>query len=178
MLLFSSAASILPSCPAVSCTMASTSLDHQCGDSRSQTHRSRTNSGVSTTEGLLRSLTLVESPVDTFDATSYPSSRPQSSHGLASPAYISTVPPTLSTTLSTSASHPQSSFALISDLALDEDWFDTPQARTQGTPLLRIEPAPDHSEPAPSSSQSPSTSQPASMRCVSPTKHFAVVLLD
>ncbi|KAL2199551.1 hypothetical protein P885DRAFT_30243 [Corynascus similis CBS 632.67] len=56
-------------------------------DACSHTPRSRAGSGVSTTESLLQNLQLAETT--SLETGSYTTSRPQSSQGLASPAYLS-----------------------------------------------------------------------------------------
>lgn len=145
--------------------MHSSYADYQDGDIHSQTHRSRTNSGVSTTEGLFQSLKLVESPANTFDTASYPSSRPPSSQRLSTP-YISSGLPTSPAFLPASSSHLQLSLPPTSDSLLDSDWFNTPHATTLGAPFFRIEPASSYSGPRTTSSPSPRTTQSASMRCV------------
>jgi hypothetical protein len=162
----SSLSSVLPFSSGVSCTMNPTYSNHQYEDSHSQNHRSRTNSGASTTQGLFQSLKLVESPVEALDTTSYPSSRPKSSQGLDSPAYISSSQTVSPAFLPAPSSHSQSSFPHISDSALDADWFDTSHAQAPGVTLFRLEPAPRYSRPGPTSSPSSRTTQPASMRCV------------
>jgi hypothetical protein len=112
-------------------------------DTYSHTPRSRADSGVSTTEGLLQNLHLVETT--SFETASYTSSRPTSSRGLPSPAYLS---PSLSHSpgyLSTPLSQHQQSFPPLSSEAAisDAEWFQADQPRTPGAPLLRLEPAND-----------------------------------
>lgn len=145
--------------------MDSTYSDQLYEGVHSHTHRSRTNSGVSTTEALFHSLKLAESSADTFDPTPYNSSSPQSSHGLASPAYISPAPPTSATFLPTINSQSQSNLPRIPDSVLNASWFDTQEPSTQGTPIVRISPAITYSELTRSTSQLPNT-RTASMRCV------------
>lgn len=120
-------------------------------DTYSHHTRSRAGSGVSTTEGLLQNLQLAETT--SFETASYTSSRPPSSRGLASPAYLS---PSLSHSpgyLATPLSQPQQSFPPFSSDAVvsHQDWFEEEQARTQGAPLLRLEPAHDQLSAPPSS---------------------------
>ncbi|KAK4154666.1 hypothetical protein C8A00DRAFT_42604 [Chaetomidium leptoderma] len=120
-------------------------------DSYSRTPRSRADSGLSTTEGLLQNLHLAEST--SFETGSYTSSRPPSSRGLASPAYLS---PSLSHSpgyLSTPLPQHQISFPPLSSEAVvsDAEWFETEQSQAQGAPLLRLQPAHDRLG-APSSS--------------------------
>lgn len=122
-------------------------------DTYSHIPRSRAGSGVSTTEALLQNLHLAET--STFETGSYTSSRPPSSRGLASPAYLS---PSLSHThtpgyLSTPLSQHQQSFpTLSSEEAIQHpEWFEEEQSRGQGTPLLRLEPAHDQLGVSPSS---------------------------
>jgi hypothetical protein len=111
----------------------------------SQTPRSRAGSGVSTTEGLLQNLHLAETP--SFETGSYTTSRPPSSRGLASPAYLSPSlshsPGYLSTPLSQQHQQPfppLSSEAVVSDA----EWFETEHSQqAQGAPLLRLQPAHD-----------------------------------
>ncbi|KAK4240688.1 hypothetical protein C8A03DRAFT_41800 [Achaetomium macrosporum] len=102
----------------------------------SRNPRSRAGSGVSTTEGLLQNLQLAESP--SFETGSYTNSRPPSAY--LSPS-LSHSPGFLSTPLS---QHQQSFPPLSSETAVSEaDWFEAEQARAQGAPLLRVEPAQD-----------------------------------
>jgi hypothetical protein len=149
--------------------MDSTYPVYQYEESHSQTHRSRTSSSVSTTEGLFQSLKLVEAPVDTSGATSYLGSRLQASQGPASSIYITSAIPTTPALLPTSSSQPHSPFPLISDSVPDADWFHTLHATTEtapttGAPLLRVESSPGHSQHRTSSTASPRTTQSASMR--------------
>ncbi|KAK4251146.1 hypothetical protein C7999DRAFT_28174 [Corynascus novoguineensis] len=122
-------------------------------DACSHTPRSRAGSGVSTTEGLLQNLQLAETT--SLETGYYTTSRPQSSQGLASPAYLS---PSLSHSpgyLSTSFTQHQTPFpSLPSDpAASDPEWFKTEQIQAQGAPLLRIQPAQD--QPGESASPPP-----------------------
>ncbi|KAB5581084.1 hypothetical protein GE09DRAFT_1168330 [Coniochaeta sp. 2T2.1] len=139
--------------------------DRQYEESHSQTHRSRTDSGVSTTQGLLESLNLVESPPETFDSVSYPRSTSHFSQGAGSPIYITSALPTPSTFLPTSSSQPLSTYPHISEPVLDADWFHTSNTTTDA-PLLRIESTPGYSRQRISSTPSPRTTQPASMSTV------------
>jgi hypothetical protein len=112
-------------------------------DTYSHTPRSRAGSGVSTTEGLLQNLHLAEST--SFETGSYTTSRPSSSRGLASPAYLS---PSLSHSpsyLSTPLTQHQTPFPHLSSEAVvsDAEWFESEQSRAQGAPLLRLQPAHD-----------------------------------
>jgi len=123
-------------------------------DACSHTPRSRAGSGVSTTEGLLQNLQLAETT--SLETGSYTTSRPQSSQGLASPAYLS---PSLSHSpgyFSTSFTQHQTPFpSLPSNPATsDPEWFKTEQVQAQGAPLLRIQPAQDH-QPGESASSTP-----------------------
>jgi hypothetical protein len=123
-------------------TYSSQSFD----DTYSHIPRSRAGSGVSTTEALLQNLHLAET--STFETGSYTTSRPASSRGLASPAYLSPslshAPGYLSTPLS---QHQQSFPPLSSEEAIQHpEWFEEEQLRGQGTPLLRLEPA--HASPS------------------------------
>ncbi|EAQ89315.1 hypothetical protein CHGG_05934 [Chaetomium globosum CBS 148.51] len=88
-------------------------------DTYSHTPRSRAGSGVSTTEGLLQNLHLAEST--SFETGSYTTSRPSSSRGLASPAYLS---PSLSHSpgyLSTPLTQHQTPFPPLSSEAVASD---------------------------------------------------------
>ncbi|KAK3939121.1 hypothetical protein QBC46DRAFT_263886 [Diplogelasinospora grovesii] len=126
--------------------------DQSLEETYSQNPRSRAgSSGVSTTEGLFQTLQLVDSPanVSSFDGASYTGSRPPSSRGLPSPAYISASLPHSASFVSASP-YP----LRLSQQVLDAEWFETQQPQTLGTPLLRVEAAPDqqlHTPPAPSS---------------------------
>jgi hypothetical protein len=122
--------------------MGSPRSDYGLGDSYSHAPRSRTNSGVSTTEGLFRTLQLADSPATSYAGSSIPSA---SHPGLAS--------------------HTRSHFPLPSEGNLDADWFDTPQPAVQGTPLLRVDSAETYSRVTPSSSPS-SNPQSSTMRYV------------
>lgn len=82
----------LPAPP--SSTMVSPRPDHGLGESYSHAPRSRTSSGVSTTEGLFRTLQLADSP-----ATSYaPSPFPLPSEGDLDPAWFDTQQPAVQDT--------------------------------------------------------------------------------
>ncbi|GAB1311398.1 hypothetical protein MFIFM68171_01608 [Madurella fahalii] len=122
--------------------MDSTYSDQRFSDTYSRNPRSRAGSGVSTTEGLLQNLQLAETP--SLETASYTSSRPPSSRGLPSPAYLS---PSLSHSpgfLSTPVSQHQQQqpySSLSSEAIPDADWFETDHPRAQGAPLLRLEPA-------------------------------------
>ncbi len=117
-------------------------------DTYSRTPRSRAGSGVSTTEGLLRSLQLAETTA--FETGSYTSSRPPSSRGLASPAYLSQrLSQSPNYLASAPHSHLQQPFPPL--LSEDAQWFDAEHSRAQGAPLLRLEPAHDQLGAAPSS---------------------------
>lgn len=117
-------------------------------DTYSRTPRSRAGSGVSTTEGLLRSLQLAETTA--FETGSYTSSRPPSSRGLASPAYLSQrLSQSPNYLASAPHSHLQQAFPPL--LSEDAQWFDAEHSRAQGAPLLRLEPAHDQLGAAPSS---------------------------
>lgn len=112
-------------------------------DTYSHTPRSRAGSGVSTTEGLLQNLHLAEST--SFETGSYTTSRPSSSRGLASPAYLS---PSLSHSpgyLSTPLTQHQTPFPPLSSeaVASDAEWFESEQSQSQGAPILRLQPAHD-----------------------------------
>ncbi|KAK4197030.1 hypothetical protein QBC40DRAFT_286237 [Triangularia verruculosa] len=126
--------------------MDSAYSDQDFGSTYSHNPRSRAGSGVSTTEGLFQHLQLAESP--SLETGSYTSSRPPSSRGLASPVYLS---PSLShppNYLSSSISPHQQQ---LSHLPSDTEWFEAEHTSVQGTPLLRLDPAPDHGEAASSS---------------------------
>ncbi|KAM7221619.1 hypothetical protein V8F06_003010 [Rhypophila decipiens] len=91
-------------------------------------NRSRASSSTSTTEALFHSLHIAESPphITPFETATYPGS------GRISPArYLSTPTP-----------HNQPAYRPD----LDQEWFDTERRQIQGTPLLRVEPAPDQLE--------------------------------
>ncbi|KAK4674253.1 hypothetical protein QC763_118820 [Podospora pseudopauciseta] len=141
--------------------MDSSYSDQDFDNTYSHNARSRAGSGVSTTEGLFQNLQLAESPsLETGSYTS--SSRPPSSRGLASPVYLS---PSLShppTYLSSSLSPHQQHFA---HLPSDTEWFEAEHAPVHGTPLLRLEPAPDHGE-TPSTSSPLASIEPESMSAV------------
>ncbi|KAK4178632.1 hypothetical protein QBC36DRAFT_100723 [Triangularia setosa] len=134
--------------------------DQDFDSTYSRNPRSRAGSGVSTTEGLFQNLQLAESP--SLETGSYTSSRPPSSRGLASPVYLSpslSHPPSyLSSSISPHHQH-------FSHVPSDTDWFEAQHASVQGTPLLRLEPAPDHGETPPSSSPLASI-EPESMSAV------------
>lgn len=121
-------------------------------DTYSHIPRSRAGSGVSTTEALLQNLHLAET--STFETGSYTSSRPPSSRGLPSPAYLSPslshAPGYLSAPLS---QHQQHTFPPLSseDVVTHPEWFEEEQSRSQGTPLLRLEPAHNQLGVSPSS---------------------------
>ncbi|KAK4127098.1 hypothetical protein N657DRAFT_653419 [Parathielavia appendiculata] len=126
-------------------------------DIYSRTPRPRTDSGVSTTEGLLQSLQLTATT--SFETASYTTSRPSSSRGLASPAYpssrLSHSPGYLSTRL---PQHQDSFPSLPSEPTVSgAGWFEPDQSRTQGAPLLRLEPAKDELGASASSPPIPST---------------------
>lgn len=129
------------------------------GSTYSRDARSRSGSGVSTTEGLLQDLRLAE--VSLFETGSYASSRPPSSQGLASPAYLS---PGLSHTPGShlptplSQHHHQQPFPPFpSDASVSHtEWFQGEQTRAQATPLLRIQPAHNQFGPPTSSPPVPS----------------------
>lgn len=125
-------------------TMGSPRSDGGLGDIYSHAPRSRTNSGVSTTEGLFRSLELVDSPPTSYASSS--TSIPSSSH-LALDSFA------------------RSHLTLPAEGNLDADWFDTPQTAAQGTPLLRVDPAESYSRLTPSSSPT-SNPQSSTMRFV------------
>ena len=135
-------------------------------ESHSQRHRSRTDSGVSTTQGLLQSLNLVESTPEAFDSVSYPDSIPQSLEGAGSPIYIPSALPTPSPFLPSSSPHSLSNYPLITESVVDADWFHTSNT-TAIAPLLQIESIPGYSRQRTSSTTSSRTDQPASMRFVS-----------
>lgn len=139
--------------------------DHRLDESFSQTPRSRTNSGVSTTEGLLRSLQLADSPANTSLDPTYSCSRPASLRSRTSPA-LTSPDPTSSAFRPAVTSHTQSTFSLPLDEELDVNWFDNTQSTAQGTPLLRVDPAETYAQLTPSSSP-PSNPQSATMRFVS-----------
>ncbi|KAK3394025.1 hypothetical protein B0H63DRAFT_32593 [Podospora didyma] len=116
--------------------------------------RSRTGSAVSTTEGLFQTLRLAESPAHppSYDSGSYTSSRPPSSRGQASPAYISPRPSHSATFLPHPIPQHQPPFPRSSGGYLDTEWFDTDRNQAaQGTPLLRVQPAPEQSRASASS---------------------------
>lgn len=119
----------------------------------------RTGSGVSTTEALFQTLQLAEtSPAATpsFETASYSSSRPPSSRALASPPYISPSLPHPSSSYLASQISPQHqhqtqhrhslSYQLPSEGVLDAEWFEPERSQSRGTPLLRVEPAPEEQE--------------------------------
>lgn len=150
--------------------MDSTYLDHMYEQDYSQTHRSRSESGVSTTEALFHSLKLAESQGDTLDSNPY-TSRPQSSEGLdlASRAHIRPGPPTSRSFLSTPSIHrsySQSNLSRISEPILSTSWSASqPHYPIQGAPQLHI--SPPTSFPELRRSASSSNTQTASMRCAS-----------
>ncbi|KAK0613055.1 hypothetical protein B0T17DRAFT_657794 [Bombardia bombarda] len=116
-------------------------------DAYSHNPRSRNSSGTSTTEGLFQSLHLAESPTNppSFETASYTSSRPPSSRGLTSSSY-NTSPhihhlPSFSPPHSSQNQRP---FTRPTQAVSDADWFETDRPQAQGTPLLRVEPSPEH----------------------------------
>ncbi|KAL1841195.1 hypothetical protein VTJ49DRAFT_7316 [Mycothermus thermophilus] len=110
--------------------------------------RSPSDSGVSTTEGLLPTLRHAESPA--YETASYTSSRPPSSRGLASPSYLSPSLTQTPTYLPTPLSQHQPPFPSLSDgaVASRTQWLEEGQAHPSGTPLLRVDPS-DHRHGAP-----------------------------
>ncbi|OTA58404.1 hypothetical protein K449DRAFT_436771 [Hypoxylon sp. EC38] len=122
-------------------------MDHHSGlerdseDSYSHLPRSRASSTVSTTGGF-RNLNLVDSPY----------SRSLSSQETQPPSYIDHFPHRSATSLPDPTYYP----TLPSQGALDAEWSER-QPQSQGTPLLRIDPAPDN-DPSSSSLPPPTTS--------------------
>lgn len=163
--------SSLPSAYTSLPNMDSTYPNHGFDDTYSRTPRSRAGSGVSTTEGLLQNLHLAETP--SFETGSYTSSRPPSSAGLASPAYLG---PSLSHSsgyLSTPISqHTQPFPSLPSERVVSgSGWFEE-DSRARGAPLLRLEPASDHLG-APSSSPLRPSIETETMRYTLPNSPLA-----
>ncbi|KAL2173340.1 uncharacterized protein P884DRAFT_212165 [Thermothelomyces heterothallicus CBS 202.75] len=136
--------------------MDSTCTSQSFDDSCSRTPRSRAGSGVLTTEGLLQNLHLAETT--SLETASYITSRPPSSQGLASPAYLS---PNLSHSpgyLPSLTQHQTSFSPLPSEAAASgQEWFETEQPQVQGAPLLRLQPAYDEAGASAPSPPLPST---------------------
>lgn len=144
-------------------------------ESRSQTHRSRTGSPVSSTEGLFQSLELVEARPETSDSTSYPGSRLQASDGTDASIYNIYAAPTAPAFSAISSPNRHLALPPTLDSVPDARWFRPPQqpettasaTAPTGAPFLRSQSAPRYAELRTPSTQSPSTSQRATMRYVS-----------
>ncbi|KAK4187972.1 hypothetical protein QBC35DRAFT_215712 [Podospora australis] len=151
--------------------------EHSYDGTYSHNPRPRAGSGISTTEGLFQNLQLAETP--SLESASYTSSRPPSSAGLASPVYLS---PSLSHPagyLSNSIPHQESSHQHQHRHQHQhqyqphqhphqhsyEEWFDPEHTSSQGTPLLRLDPAPDQND-TPTSSPPLQSIEPGSMSAV------------
>ncbi|KAI1412166.1 hypothetical protein F5Y13DRAFT_48260 [Hypoxylon sp. FL1857] len=109
-------------------------MDHHSGSQRdsedpySHLPRSRASSTVSTTSGF-RNLNLIDSSYN----------RPVSSQGSQPPSYINRYSHRSATSLPDPTSYP----SLPSQSALDAEWSER-QSQSQGTPLLRVDSAPDN----------------------------------
>ncbi|KAH8893763.1 hypothetical protein GQ53DRAFT_96896 [Thozetella sp. PMI_491] len=141
--------------------------DQGLEDSYSHNPRSRANSGVSPTKArYYQPLHLVDA---SFSATSrtttgtHPPAGP-SSH---SPPHTYISPPAPQpTTWTTPRKAPQPSSTLLDQHLFDEDWLKSQGPNTHNTPLLRIDPAPEDTQPFTSSPPPTTTRTTANMSAI------------